>query len=350
MRGIAAVVVFTWHAEGTWWGAGSRSLIAGTTAVSFFFILSGFVLTWSATGTSSQPPRRTFYLRRFARVYPAYATVIAIGTFAALFIERTPVHVLNLAAVALLVQSWVPSAVVYYSIVGVAWSLSCEAFFYLVFPVVLPRLRRLSPAARAWLMVALVAVAIAIPSLVRSTDHDHGIGFWAIYVFPPTRFLEFVLGMLVGLRIRDGARSRLSLTLAGLIALAAFALAGVVPIYLTWVAVTLVPYLLLIQALAGADIDGTASWLRRPALVWLGERSYAFYLVHQLVLAAVRHVCPELAPGPAMAAAMVSLAIALLAATFLHRLIEEPLARHWRGRALPAEAPALAPARPRLAA
>jgi peptidoglycan/LPS O-acetylase OafA/YrhL len=46
----------------------------------------------------------------------------------------------------MLLQAWVPAAALSVNLVG--WSLSAEAFFYLLLPLVLPWLARLSP--RTW--------------------------------------------------------------------------------------------------------------------------------------------------------------------------------------------------------
>jgi peptidoglycan/LPS O-acetylase OafA/YrhL len=232
----------------------------------------------------------------------------------------------------LLVQSWVPSQAVYYSIVGVAWSLSCEAFFYAAFPFVLPRVTSLSPTTRRKVMVLLVILAVGVPLLVHSGGHDAGVGFWLLYIFPPTRLLEFLLGMLLALEVRDGRRLRMPLPTVAVTAGVALVVAGRVPIYLTWVAVTLVPYLLLVRALAEADLDDRPSWLRRRSLVWLGERSYALYLVHQLLLAATKHVVPHLAPVPAIGLSIIVLAAATACAHVLYTVIEIPVASRFRRR------------------
>lgn len=52
----------------------------GHYGVAFFFVLSGFVLTWSAKPTTTMP---TFWWRRFARIYPAsfVALLLAIPVF-----------------------------------------------------------------------------------------------------------------------------------------------------------------------------------------------------------------------------------------------------------------------------
>ena len=111
-------------------------------AVTFFFVLSGFVLVWSARPADT--PRR-FYVRRFARVWPLYALVtvllLPIG-----WTIRYPSwsfgdYMVVWVAVLLAVQSLSPFGRHQEAVNPPNWSLSVEAFFYLLFPA----LRELSP-------------------------------------------------------------------------------------------------------------------------------------------------------------------------------------------------------------
>ena len=81
LRGIAAVTVFFSHTtlfgffaderiDDWWYIALSRT---GSAALGFFFILSGFVLTWSAP---DHEPNRRFWRRRAARILPNHLVVV----------------------------------------------------------------------------------------------------------------------------------------------------------------------------------------------------------------------------------------------------------------------------------
>ena len=82
LRWWAAFAVFCYHmmsfAPVPGLGAVARF---GNHGVAFFFLLSGFVLTWSAgiSGTAVA----NFYWRRLARIYPAHvlALLVAIPVF-----------------------------------------------------------------------------------------------------------------------------------------------------------------------------------------------------------------------------------------------------------------------------
>src|SRR5690349_24005788 len=82
LRFAAALLVFGVHAYsfipvgGFAHDLGHVLLDPGDLGVSFFFVLSGFVLTWAARGESARPLGR-FFAGRVLRIYPAY--VVALG-------------------------------------------------------------------------------------------------------------------------------------------------------------------------------------------------------------------------------------------------------------------------------
>ena len=93
LRAVAALLVFGFHAVGllAMFGRGhlgraaGKLFASGPTGVSFFFLLSGFVLTWSHrgdAGTSRRPlpgAATTFWRQRAARILPAYFAAWILG-------------------------------------------------------------------------------------------------------------------------------------------------------------------------------------------------------------------------------------------------------------------------------
>ena len=99
----------------------------------------------------------------------------------------------------LLIQAWVPDNQVYAGGNGVTWSLSVEMFFYLVFPFAIVGLRRLrgrGVAVTAAVTLALMAGLPLIVSLAGLSTYS-SLYYWLFFVFPPYRFGEFLLGMLL---------------------------------------------------------------------------------------------------------------------------------------------------------
>ncbi|MET7423497.1 acyltransferase [Dactylosporangium sp. NPDC005555] len=287
----------------------------GGLGVSFFFVLSGFVLAWSARPGE---PARTFWWRRFSKIYPA----TFVTTVAAVFIIGGA-GPLQLATHLTLTQSWVPRRDVYAGLNIVSWSLSCEAFFYLCFPLLLAGLRRLGPAGLWAIAVMMVECVVALgANLVHAS---HATAAWVGYLLPPVRMAEFTLGVCVALLVRSGSWRgpglRWSLALlppamvAGLFA----------PYPLNEHAITLVPVTCIVAAAARADLRGARTFWSRPVMVYLGELSFAFYLVHYLVIAAFNRwgLLPHHAgPLQALVATVSVLWFSLIAAMLVYHGVE----------------------------
>jgi peptidoglycan/LPS O-acetylase OafA/YrhL len=291
----------------------------GVVGVSFFFILSGFVLTWSHVANDTP---RSFYGRRIARIYPAYA--VAAACTALLFIsQHRSIGGRGIFTFTLL-QAWVPKGTYHFALNSVSWSLSVEMFFYLAFPFVLPIVMRVPLNRRRVLMALCVLGPLLIAVGLR--PHPGDTSYWFMYVFPPVRMLEFVAGILLALEVRDGTWPRLALLPAIVIALGGYVAAGYVPEPLMWTAIAVAPFIALIGAVAQANVATPTGVLHLRPLVWLGEASYAFYLVHLTVIEfLLDHVSGK-------TTGLLALPLGIAAAALLHELIETPFERRLRPR------------------
>ncbi|MCP9206649.1 acyltransferase family protein [Streptomyces sp. NEAU-Y11] len=343
LRFVAAFAVFASHAyfalwfDGTWENntPATVALITARSGVGFFFLLSGFVLAWSARPGDTAP---AFWRRRAAKIYPThlvtwFGALVLINWTGGQVAARQALP--NLA----LIQAWWPVFDVYDSVNGVSWSLSCEAFFYLCFPLLIHLVRRI-PARQLWLWAAGTAATVILLPLAATAAFASEPRFfafpvslhqyWFVYTFPLTRLLEFVLGMLLARAVLEGVRVGVRFRHA-LPALAlGYPLAVQVPFLYAISAVLVVPMALLVLAGAGADIRGSRSWVRTRPMVWLGDVSFAFYMVHMLVLQYGYRLIDENhdASRTVRAGAVVLLfAAALLTAWATYALIERPVTR-----------------------
>ena len=326
LRWIAAMLVFGRHASGYLPAGVQNFLLPGANGVSFFFILSGFVLTWSHRNGDSP---LSFYRRRFARVYPANAVMCLIALWVGITLDNRDFYTVPMVVASLaLVQIW------YFDWAGgpnsVAWSLSCEVFFYLLFPFMVSRILKFSWHATAVACLVLVAAVFLLAGTM--TEPEPSMPFNLLYYFAPTRLLEFVLGMLLAVAVRSGHMPRVPLSAAGALAAVAFLSCRWAPDSFTWVAITLVPWSLLIVAGAQSDLAGKRTWLTHRSMVFLGEVSFAFYLTHQ-VMVRVLYDLFQFPEGVVAGFAMflVALLVGLATGTALHLLIERPLERRLRG-------------------
>src|SRR5436305_6703277 len=97
----------------------------GYIGVDFFFVLSGFVLTWSCR-PHLRPTR--FWWNPVARIWPLHLTTLVLAVVFVRSQIATP-GVGGTVANLLLVQAWFPAQPTYFGYNAVAWSLSCEVFF-----------------------------------------------------------------------------------------------------------------------------------------------------------------------------------------------------------------------------
>lgn len=332
LRAVAAGMVFGVHvaisglfAAGSAEHALSRTFGAGAVGVSFFFILSGFVLTWSARPTDTA---HAFWRRRAVKIYPVYLVALAVSVVG-LVCMQLPAGPKVTVPAAFLVQSWFPSPDVHFGANSVSWSLSDEAFFYALFPLLLAGLARVRTE-RLWAaVVACTAGVLCVPllaALLPTADH-----YWFVYVFPPVRLLEFVLGILLARIVQAGLWPRIPVwPVAGVLVLA-YVVTPYAPVDFETSAVTVVPFAALIATVAVADCAGHQSvWASRRA-VWLGEVSFAFYLIHQSVILDLMRGFHAESSTPAMGAALTlaSLALSVALAGLLHRWVEVPLVRRY---------------------
>ena len=331
LRWVAAFLVFVFHTAG--WGIAASEWFQwahfGFIGVSFFFVLSGVVLTWSARPGQGAGQ---FYWRRFARVYPSHFVTGAIAI--ALYLFVMPPHKelwAGLLALALL-HAWVPLPGVYSAANGVSWSLSCEAFFYALFPGITAVFARVSRTTRLAIVASVLTIcstAAIVGSLAAGGRYDT-----ALYMSPAVRAGEFVLGVALGLALREGWVPRVRVGLAWAATAAGIAAALWVGWRLGWPVprgladvLTVGPLALVLMAYAGRDLTGRRTVLASRWAVYLGQISFAFYLVHQLVLDLVlKRLLPLAHPSVAglFERAAVALALSTIAAMALHHLVELP--------------------------
>jgi peptidoglycan/LPS O-acetylase OafA/YrhL len=323
LRWYAALLVFVYHAcpyvhwQPLWALNGF-----GPTGVTFFFVLSGFVLAWS---TPPATPARVFYRRRFARIYPACLVSLLVT---ALVLELWPSIGLPTGAVAflgcvLLLQAWAPGTLAGFD--GPQWSLSAEAFFYACFPWLNRRLRNLTPAVRE--RGALLGLASAMVVSQVAEKYGHG---GIAYSDPVVRMAEFVFGIVLALRVQAGWRPRIPVIAAVALVGAAFAVCHIAAVQLDFPLedyVVVLPAGALIVAAAVADLGKRPGVLTQRWAVYLGELSFCFYLVHYPVIAALETGLSW--DGPAALAAVFAVTFVLSVA--LHELVELPCQRLFRG-------------------
>ncbi|MDX2074362.1 MAG: acyltransferase [Alphaproteobacteria bacterium] len=349
-RFVAALYVFLFHIHIRWPllppGFFANIVLLGAVGMAFFFVLSGFILTYQYHGTSVSA--RQFYISRFARIYPVYLLAacltvpwlgivwpahdaapqdwfFALGQMGALVGSNL-----------LLLQAWIPHFFGLWNDGG-SWSIAVEAFFYALFPLILPVLARGSP--KTWWKVAAACCLLSfLPEwiYILFQQPQPAATFYSMPIF---RLPEFVFGICLCL-LSGTVRVRRWDCLIGATLLLLGVYLGLVgprfPSYVGHNAVVLPLLGVLFIGLRQSQgrFVRVLSW--RP-LVWCGRVSYAFYSIqvlfiillvhyHEMLVAAV----PALRHNLLLAlAAFLSL---LACAGMVHHFLEEPARRYLKSR------------------
>ncbi|WP_345498755.1 acyltransferase family protein [Nocardia callitridis] len=289
----------------------------GAAGVTFFFVLSGFIIYWSFRPNSSVP---RFYWRRVLKIYPTHllAALAYIG-IVGVPLSRLVVWLPDLA----LVHNWVPK----WSTVGglnvPTWSLCSELLFYLSFPLAMPVVRRIRGDRLVWVIVGLLVLILAMhtafylwvpgPKAVANTFAPRLVpgdvsplfelhsspawfaqpnipvapSYWLSYNFPVTRLPEFFLGVLAARMVAEGRWRNTRLTPPLLTLALAYAATWVVPPNYKMSALVLAPMTAVVATMAARDLAGIRGVNASARMVWLGNTSFAFYLVQFPVMALI---------------------------------------------------------------
>jgi peptidoglycan/LPS O-acetylase OafA/YrhL len=294
----------------------------GYLAVSAFFMLSGFVLTRSYGSTQWTRENVVRYaVGRFARIYPVYClSLLIVSPYIAL--SAASGKPMLLANYVFLFQGWTGNLPVHWN--TPAWSLSCEMFFYLCFPIAAVWMSKLS----GRLSLIIAGLVCFLPAALWS------IGVPDAYK-PLIHLADFLIGILAarGFEALQPAMSGRGywLYLPGILGVASLMIHPfVVPAVLDlngalrpFTAMTLIGF-----ALAGGL---PARVLSSRLSVYLGKASYGIYILHIPLLWSFKRWAPYWFPGMSEACmACVYLTGVVLVSAAVFRFIEEPANQYLR--------------------
>jgi peptidoglycan/LPS O-acetylase OafA/YrhL len=202
-RFIAAAIVVIFHYGPDAAGFGGI-LKAGPEMVTFFFVLSGFVMGISYLGRDVK--MMPYWWARIARIMPIYLAALVLFVVMVYMQGGRPDNT-SLVLSLTLTQAWVSPYPLALNSPG--WSLSVEAFFYLSFPFILGLINKRYLSARTMMAVSLFLWALtqAITATVLSKGIYGGfpsLSHDLIYYFPLVHFCSFLLGISGAMLVVDG--------------------------------------------------------------------------------------------------------------------------------------------------
>ncbi|MBY0424636.1 MAG: acyltransferase, partial [Cytophagales bacterium] len=257
------------------------------TFVSYFFILSGFVMVMAYYKPEKKPlDPKVFYWNRFIRIYPIYLVAL-LGMIGYLWISYKQFVLTDTVLSLFLVQAWWPETPLVIN--GAGWSLSVELFFYLLFPWLLNRIyyvvntRNAIIGCLGFWMIFQIGYILYFSMGYHKEEHN------LFFFFSPIFHLnEFVLGNGIGLiylQYFKGKTWSLDLMVLGMVVLIVyFFLHPIEACYHNgFMGFIFAPSILVLSINHG--------WISKafklPFLMLLGEASYGLYILQAPVFRAV---------------------------------------------------------------
>lgn len=267
----------------------------GRGAVSFFFFLSGFIICYSSRNWRGW---KSYLIRRFLRVFPNHWIVSLTFTsfaFIAPIIDGQSLYIYltRIALNLLLLQSYVPYRNINFDFNGVTWTLSLEITFYLLFLY----FRKISNKQLIITILLLLFIKISLETFwyiysIQAYKH------WLFFVFPLFRLPEFLIGILLcRLYLENKQVFMLFRFDPLLIVFMNMVITGLFHYYISTEFIYLystIPaifgFLILLSCLSISN--NSKSYLNNKCLLFLGESSFAIYLIHQPIFNGARKFIP----------------------------------------------------------
>lgn len=300
--------------------------------VDLFFVISGFIMVYASERLfMAQGGAMAFLTRRIARIVPLYWLMTTVFILTLLLMPGTLSTGLPQIGEVIRSYLFIPyqqaGTGLMQPLYKLGWTLNYEMFFYLSFALFLfmsPRAAVYAVAAVFSLFVIIGAGFNGLPPVIR---------FWSNPII-----LEFAFGALIGLACLEGNRlspvPALLLVAAGLILLQAGDWMGIEPVGGLRPLIWGLPAAMIVAGLSLGPADSRTDEGEPSLPQRLGDASYALYLLHPLVIRALRIFWDKTGLSNAINPwffVLIGLAILVPAALWMYRWIEKPLTAKAQG-------------------
>ena len=275
---------------------GSSFDFGGECGVSFFFILSGFVLSFAYSERISKGifSTKPFLLRQWTKIYPLHIITFIIMFALDLRLGKY-CDITAVIANILLLQSWVPADSFYFVANSPSWFLCDILFFYAVFSSLNKLILRTDN--KKIISISIIVFLLYICLMVILPSH---LVNPILYANPLTRLLDFIIGIILyklyisdkGIALKDIINSKSSITvslielsLILLVVITAFVYPHLQPrvrtVSIFWLSI---PIFILFFAMSDKSNGIISKLLQGKTILWLGNISFCIYIIHAPVL------------------------------------------------------------------
>jgi peptidoglycan/LPS O-acetylase OafA/YrhL len=314
--------------------------------VSFFFVLSGFILAYVYPNIKSPAEAGRFLLARFARIWPTHLVAFVVT----LLLVPQCLHITNAIAAAVtnlcMVQVWTLNETLAGSFNKVSWTISVELFFYVCFPFLIKDFN--SPFKTRWICLGAIALSFGLLCTIPFFPNCSGYNFpEAVFIGfnPLSRLLEFIFGIAICRAFtKKTIFSELKPvpgTILEVCSLALVAAAICLPKLWPVASTSGLTYVLRSWALdmGGAPAYGAliylmanergyiSKFLTQKVFVWLGEISFSLYMFHLSIIFFLIKFQPSFSNQPDWVFPAVAFVICLCVSHINYKLIETPCRR-----------------------
>jgi peptidoglycan/LPS O-acetylase OafA/YrhL len=317
----------------------------GCIAITFFFTLSGFVLTFAYRDAFKQQQitKSKFYIGRFARVWPLHILCLLLMVpFALQFFYLEPLKSsIYLVANLLLLQDFIPHSADLLN--SPSWSISAEFFFYLLFPGLLGLALK---SIKVYFISLMLFLIFLIGMALRFSGADtsvHNISLLGIthisfagifYVFPPVRIFDFMCGIALffvyeKIYTKKFAMFFSCLEVFGLLLLGLTYVFHNLFLSLLQVGLIFLPAVLLILAGFSGQKGALSKALSKRWIILLGEASFAFYLLQEPLNQILWVLFHEFLHSRTLLQ-LIHFIVLIILSILIHKLFELPLYRRIR--------------------
>jgi peptidoglycan/LPS O-acetylase OafA/YrhL len=295
LRCFAALNIVLFHfSNPNWFGPFAPVINAGYASVSYFILLSGFVLAYNYAerARAGKLDKVRFWKSRFTRIYPIYLLSLLLSWQMLGAEYKAHTHDMFWAGMLLaplLLQGWVPSIATFLN--TPAWTMSAEAFFYFIFPWLAKWKKpdRIAPhvakMAGVWVLSMIpgsLYIALNPDGLAHVNRWSYGPWLQALKFTPLPHLGSFIFGIMLASLDQMIERAHPVRFFLG-----AFGFAGIfgvlslgplLPFALAHDGMLMPLFGCVVLGLAGENV--LARLIGNKLLVFIGEGSYCLYLLH----------------------------------------------------------------------